>query len=203
LLFTDKLQSPFLFHLALLIRLNVSAKISLRECSDSDSSSDWFKGQKWRIVRECYTFPRQYLNKHEIQVVDAIYDFAQSFMHDSCSFQDLDFVGKPEDLYLCCYSGGSKKVAEYYCPFNITCDCDAGIRVSETKLKILLEATGAHDKRSHLLCTTHTGCCARGVQGVGGFKSDLNDKSSDSSDDKGGFPSFDSRVCTHVRMRRR
>ncbi len=126
--------------------------------------------------------------------------FSQSLMQDSCTFQAHDFVGKPEDLYLWRYSGGSKTVAEYYSLFNITCDWDAGIRISETKSKLLLEATGAHDKRSHLLRTMHEGCCARSV---GGFKSDLSEYSSDSADDTGGFPSFDSRLCTHVLTRRR
>jgi hypothetical protein len=80
--------------------------------------------------------------------------------------------------------------------------CDVGFRVSETKSKILLEATGVHDKRSHLLLTMHAagGCCARGV---GGFKSNLSGNSSDSADDTSGFPSFDPRLCTHVRIRRR
>jgi hypothetical protein len=92
------LQSPYLLHLAVLSVLNVSAEIPLRECEDLDSSSDLFKGRKWRIVKEFYTDQRQHRDTHEI--VDAIYDFAQSFMHDSCTFQDTDFVGKPEDLYL-------------------------------------------------------------------------------------------------------
>jgi hypothetical protein len=67
------LQSPFLLHLAVLILLNVLAEIPLCECYDSDVSSDLFKGQKWRIIREFYTDQRQYLNTHEI--VDEIYDF--------------------------------------------------------------------------------------------------------------------------------
>ncbi len=45
-----------------------------------------------------YTDHRMYLDKHEI--VDEIYKFGESFMHDSGTRQDPDFVGKPDDLYL-------------------------------------------------------------------------------------------------------
>ncbi len=90
---------------------------------------------------------------------------------------------------------GCKRVSTYYCPFNITCDCDAGIRVSEFKTKLLLEATGAHDMQSHRFRVMHAGCSARGV---GGFNSDLSDNSSDSvdsADDSCGLACY-SRMCT-------
>jgi hypothetical protein len=161
---------------------------------DSDSSSDRFKGQAWRVEYEYYTDHRMYFDKHEI--VDAIYKYAESYMHDSGTRQDPDFVGKPDDLYLWRYSGGSKTTSTYSCPFSITCDCDAGIRVSELKTKIVLEATGRHDKESHRLRVMHAGCSARGV---GGFKSDLSDNSSDSmdsADDSCGLACYDSRMFT-------
>ncbi len=144
-----------------------------------------------------YTDHRMYLDKHEI--VDEIYKLGESFMHDSGTRQDPYFVGKSDDLYLWRYSGGSKRVSTYSCPFNITCDCDAGIRVSEFKTKLVLEATGTHDMQSHRLCVMHAGCSARGV---GGFKSDLSDNSSDSvdsadsADDSCGLACYDSRMCT-------
>ncbi len=118
-----------------------------------------------------------FLDAHEIE--DEIHKFAESFMHESGTSQDPDFVGKPEDLYLWRYSGGCKRVSTYYCPFNITCDCDTDIMVTEFKTKLLLEVTGTHDKQSHRLRVMHAGCSARGV---GGFKSDLSDNSSDSVD---------------------
>ena len=144
-------------------------------------------------MNEYYTDHRMYLDIHEI--VDAIYKFGESFMHDSGTRQDPYFIGKPDDLYLWSYSGGCKRVSTYYCPFNITCDCDAGIRVSEYKTKLVLEATGTHDMQSHRLRVMHAGCSERGV---GGFNSDLSDNSSDSvdsADDSCGLACY-CRMCT-------
>jgi hypothetical protein len=38
-------------------------------------------------------------------MVDEKYDFVLSFIHQSGTAQDQNFVGKPEDLYLWRYSG--------------------------------------------------------------------------------------------------
>jgi hypothetical protein len=190
---TGQFSSPFLLPF---FRTNSTELFSAEkpQCDDSDSSSDRFKGQTWRVEYEFYTDQRMYLDTQEI--VDEIYKFAESYMHDSGTRQDADFVGKPDDLYLWRYSGGSKRASTYFCPFSITCDCDAGIRVSEFKTKILLESTGTHDKESHRLRVMHAGCSARGV---GGFKADLSDNSSDSddsADDSCVLACYDSRMFT-------
>ena len=91
-----------------------------------------------------------------------------------------------------CISGAIPGDAKEY----ITCDCNAVIRVSEFKTKLVLEATGAHDMQSHRFRVMHAGCSARGV---GGFNSDLSDNISDSvdsADDSCGLACYDCRICT-------
>ncbi len=88
------------------------------------------------------------MDVHEI--VDDIYRHAENFMHDSSTVLQLDYVGKPEDLYLWCLIGDSKTCRQYACPMRYCCGCDTGIRITETKQTLKLEMIGVHDRHSHI-----------------------------------------------------
>jgi hypothetical protein len=57
---------------------------------------------------------------------------------------------------------------------DLLCQCGVGIRITETKRKLILEFKGTHDKNSHRLRIMHARSSA---PGVGGFKSYMSDNS--------------------------
>jgi hypothetical protein len=74
------------------------------------------------------------------EIVDDIYRHAKTFMHKGGMVMQLDYVGKPEDLYLWCLIRQSKTCWEYACPMRISCGC---------RKTLLLETIGVHDQQSH------------------------------------------------------
>jgi hypothetical protein len=80
----------------------------------------------------------------------------------------------------------SKVSCTYMCPHDLLCQCGVGIRITETKRKLILEFKGTHDKNSHLLRIMHAGSSA---PGVGGIKLYMSDNSN--SDNSAKFQAFD------------
>ncbi len=96
-------------------------------------------------------------------------------------------IGKADDLYLFEQIAMSKVSCTYFmCPHDIVCQCGAGIRITETKHKLILEFKGTHDKNSHRLRIMHAGYFA---PGVGGIKSYMRDNSDSNKSAK--FQAFD------------
>ena len=60
----------------------------------------------------------------------------------------------------------------YMCQHDLLCQCGAGIRITETKRKLILEFKGTHDKTSHCLCIMHAESSAPGVGGIKLYMSD-------------------------------
>jgi hypothetical protein len=104
------------------------------------------------------------MDAHDI--VDAIYRHTETFMHESGMVMQPDCVGKPEDLYLWCLIGESKKCREYACPIRYSCGCDTGIRITETKQTLTLQMIGVHDRHSHTGGKMHS---RKSAPGLGGF----------------------------------
>ena len=95
-------------------------------------------------------------------------------------------IGKADDLYLFEPIVMSKVSCTYMCPHDPSCQCGAGIRITETKRKLTLEFKGTHDKNSHRLRVMQA---RRSAPGVGGFKSYMSDNSD--SDNSAKFRAFE------------
>jgi hypothetical protein len=69
----------------------------------------------------------------------------------------------------------------YMCLHDLLCQSGAGIRITETKRKLILEFKGTYDKNSHRLRIMHEGFSAPGVGGIKSYMSDNRDSDSDNS----------------------
>ena len=107
-------------------------------------------------------------------------------MHQAGSYMQSRHIGKADDLYLFVPIVMSKVSCKYMCPHDPSCQCGAGIRITETKRKLILEFKGTHDKNSHRLRIMHAG---RSAPGVDGFKSYMSDNSD--SDNSAKFRAFE------------
>ena len=96
------------------------------------------------------------------------------------------YIGKADDLYLFEPIEMSKVSCTYMCLHDLLCQCGAGIRITETKRKLIFEFKGTHDKKSHRLRIMHAGSSA---PSVGGIKSYMSDNSY--SDNSAKFQAFD------------
>jgi hypothetical protein len=74
---------------------------------------------EWEVVAEYATNHQQAMEAHEI--VDDLYRHAENFMHESGTAMQLDYIGKPEDLYFWCMIGESKTCWQYACPMRYSC----------------------------------------------------------------------------------
>jgi hypothetical protein len=72
------------------------------------------------------------------------------------------------------------------CLHDLLCQCGAGIKITETKRKLILEFKGTHDKNSHRLCIMHAESSAPGGGGIKSYMSDNSD-----SNDSAKFQDFD------------
>ncbi len=66
-------------------------------------------------------------------------------------------IGKAYDLYLFEPIEMSKVSCTYMCLHDLLCQCGAGIRITETKRKLILEFKGTHDRNSHCLRIMYAG----------------------------------------------
>ncbi len=57
-------------------------------------------------------------------------------------------IGKADDLYLFEPIVMSKVSCTFMCPHDLLCQYGAGIRITKTKRKLILEFKGTHDKNS-------------------------------------------------------
>jgi hypothetical protein len=103
-----------------------------------------------------------------VEIVEDIWYKAEQFMHQAGSHMQSGHIGKANNLYLFEPIVMSKVSCTYMCQHDLLCQCGAGIRITKTKRKLILEFKGTHDKNSHRLCIMHAGSSA---PGVGGFKS--------------------------------
>ncbi len=132
---------------------------------------------EWEVIAEYAATHQQAMDVHDI--VDDIYRHAETFMHESCTVMQPDYICKPEDLYLWCLIWQSKTCWEYACPMCYSCGRDTGTRITETKQTLKLETIGVHDLNSHVGGRMHT---RKSSPGVGGFsrpesKASANDES--------------------------
>ncbi len=121
-----------------------------------------------------------------VEIVEDIWHKAEQFMHRAGSFMQSGHIGKAGYLYLFKPTVMSKVSCTYMCLHDLLCQCGAGIRITETKLKLIFEFKGTHDKNSHCLRIMRAGSSA---PGVGGFKSYMSDNSD--SDNSTKFQAFD------------
>ena len=108
----------------------------------------------------------------------------KNFMHQSGTVMQPDYVGKPEDLYLWCLIGESKTCQQYARPMRYSSGCDTGIRITETKQSLKLEAIGVHDRHSHIGDRMHARTSAPGVVGFSQPESEAS-----ANDESGGWSS--------------
>jgi hypothetical protein len=123
---------------------------------------------------------QQAMDAHKI--VDDIYRHAENFMHASGTVMQLDYVSKPEDLYLWCLIRQSKTCWEYACPMRYSCGCNTGIRITETKQSLKLETIGVHNRHSHIGGRMHA---RKSAPGVGRFSRPESEASG--NDESGGW----------------
>jgi hypothetical protein len=119
------------------------------------------------------------MDAHEI--VDDIYRHAETFMHESGTVMQPDYVDKQEDLYLWCLIGETNTLLQYACLMRYSCGCDTGIRIIETKQSLKLETIGVHDRHSHIGGRMHA---RKSAPGVGGFSRPESEASA--NDESGG-----------------
>jgi hypothetical protein len=87
-----------------------------------------------------------------VEIVDDIWNKTEEFMqHLAGSFMQYEYIGNEDDLYLFQMTHESKESHTWICPDDRLCQCGAGVRVTETKRKLILEFKGKHDKNSHRL----------------------------------------------------
>jgi hypothetical protein len=121
-----------------------------------------------------------------VEIVEDIWLKAEQFMHQAGSYMQSGHIGKADNLYIFEPIVMSNVSCTYMCPHDLMCQCGAGIRITETKRKLILEFKGTHDKNSHRLRIMHAGSSA---PGVGRFKSYMSDNSD--SDNSAKFLEFD------------
>jgi hypothetical protein len=94
---------------------------------------------EWEVIAEYATNNQQAIDAYEI--VDDIYrhDENSSFMRESNTVMQPDYVGKQEDLYLWCLIGESKTCWQYAFPMCYSCRCDTCVRITETKQTLILK----------------------------------------------------------------
>jgi hypothetical protein len=152
------------------------------ECAGSSDDDD---EHAWEVWAEYATDQRSAMDTDEI--VEHLGRKAEEFMHQSGTYMQPGHIGKADDLYLFVPIVMSKVSCKYMCPHDPSCQCGAGIRITETKRKLTLEFKGKHDKNSHSrLCIMQA---RRSAPGVGGFKSYMSDNSD--SDNSAAFRAFE------------
>ena len=118
----------------------------------------------WYVVAEYATDPRSAMDT--VEIADDIWHKAEEFMQQAGSYMQFGHIGKDNDLYLFVPVEESKVSCTYVCPHAFLCRCGAGIRITETKRKLILEFKGTHDKNSHCLCIMHARPSALALVGL-------------------------------------
>jgi hypothetical protein len=110
-----------------------------------------------------------------VEIFEDIWYKAEQFMHQAGSYMQSGHIGKADDLYLFEPIEMSKVSCTYMCPHDLWYQCGAGIRITETKRKLILEFKGTHDKNSHRLRIMHAESSVPGVGGLNSYMSDNSD----------------------------
>ncbi len=122
-----------------------------------------------------------------VEIVDDIWYKAEN-MHQAGSYMQSRHIGKDNNLHLFQPIVVSEVSCLYMCQHDLLCQCGAGIRITETKRKLILEVKGTHDKNSHSLCIMHDGSSA---PGVGGLKFKLYMSNNSDYNDYAKFEAFE------------
>jgi hypothetical protein len=88
-----------------------------------------------------------------VEIVEDLWQKAEEFMLQAGTRMVVRHVGTADNLHLFKTILESKVLLTYISLHDLLCKgvCGAGIRVTKTKCKMILEFKGTHDKNSHCL----------------------------------------------------
>jgi hypothetical protein len=105
------------------------------------------------VKRDWATNHQKALDANEI--VYDVYRHSKKLMHESGLVMQADYVGKTEDLYLWSLLWQSKTCFEIERPMRLSCGCNTGLLIKETRQTLTLKKVRAHDQDNHAVRMTN------------------------------------------------
>ncbi len=117
------------------------------ECAGASDDDD---EDAWEVRAEYATDQRSAMEPFEI--ANNIWNTAEEFMHQAGLYMQPGHIGKDNNLYLFVPVEESKVSCTYVCPHAFLCQCGAGIRITETKRKLILEFKEEQPQSAYHAC---------------------------------------------------